>query len=253
MSDWLAALAAAALAGGLDAVVGGGGLVLVPALFALHPNVAAPTLFGTNKGAAVWGTTWAAWRYSLRVRLPWRMLVGAAILTALASAAGAWCVTRIDARVLRQALPLLLTLMLAYTLWNKQLGREHRPPASARVEALRAGTLGTAIGFYDGLFGPGTGSLLVFGFVRWLGYDFLHASAAAKWLNAASNVAAVGLFASAGHVWWSLAIPMAVANVAGSLLGTRMALRWGTGFVRGVFVVVVGALILRTAWDAWLR
>ena len=108
-------------------------------------------------------------------------------------------------------------------------------------------------GLYDGFFGPGTGSFLVFAFVRLLGYDFLHASAAAKLLNVATNVAALILFGLKGHVWWHVAAVLAVANIAGSLLGTRLALRHGAGFVRGVFIVVVGALILKTGYDAFLR
>ena len=109
------------------------------------------------------------------------------------------------------------------------------------------------MGFYDGFFGPGTGSLLVFLFVRVLGYDFLNASAAAKLLNTCSNFAALGLFAFKGHVWWHYALVLAIANVAGSLLGTRLALKHGAGFVRAVFVLVVSALILRTSYDAFLR
>jgi uncharacterized membrane protein YfcA len=107
------------------------------------------------------------------------------------------------------------------------------------------------LGFYDGFFGPGTGSFLVFLFVRWLGYDFLHASASAKLLNTATNLAAIGLFAYKGHVWWHFALAMAAANVAGSLLGTRLALKHGAGFVRGVFIAVVSALTLKTGLDAF--
>jgi len=109
------------------------------------------------------------------------------------------------------------------------------------------------IGFYDGFFGPGTGSFLVFAFVRWLGYDFLNASASAKLINTATNFSALMLFTWQGHVWWHLALAMALANVAGSLIGTRLALRHGAGFVRRVFIFVVLALIVKTAWDTWLR
>jgi hypothetical protein len=113
--------------------------------------------------------------------------------------------------------------------------------------------IGLVIGFYDGFFGPGTGSFLVFLFVRLLGYDFLNASASAKLVNTATNLAALILFAAKGHVWWHFMLAMALANVAGSLLGTRLALKHGAGFVRGVFIVVVTALILKTGYDAFLR
>jgi hypothetical protein len=113
--------------------------------------------------------------------------------------------------------------------------------------------IGLVLGFYDGFFGPGTGSFFVFLFVRWLGYDFLNASASAKLLNTATNLAALGLFAYKGHVWWHFALAMAIANVVGSLLGTRLALKHGSGFVRVVFIVVVSALILKTGFDGFFK
>ena len=167
--------------------------------------------------------------------------------------AGAWTVTVISPDFLRRALPLVLLGVLAYTLARKDLGRSHAPRFSGRREMAAACLLGGTIGFYDGFFGPGTGSFFVFLFVRWLGYDFLHASASAKLLNTASNLAALMLFAWKGHVWWHFALVMAVANVLGSVLGTRLALKHGAGFVRGVFIVVVSALILKTGFDAYLR
>ena len=121
------------------------------------------------------------------------------------------------------------------------------------METALACLIGLSIGFYDGFFGPGAGSFFVFAFVRLLGYDFLNASVSAKLLNLATNVAAIILFASKGHVWWHFALPLAVANVAGSLLGTHMALRHGTGFVRAIFILVVSLLILKTGYDAFLR
>ena len=150
-------------------------------------------------------------------------------------------------------LPLVLLAVLVYTLAKKDLGREHQPRISGRAEAAAAGGIALAVGFYDGLFGPGTGSFFVFLFVRLLGYDFLRASATAKLMNLVTNAFALALFVSQGHIWWHVAAVMALTNVAGSLLGTRLALKHGAGFVRIVFIVVVGILILKTAWDAFLR
>jgi len=133
------------------------------------------------------------------------------------------------------------------------MGRHHAPRFRGAAETLVAGGIALVIGFYDGFFGPGTGSFFVFLFVRVLGYDFLHASATAKLMNVATNAAALSLFAYTGHIWWHVAAVMAVTNVLGSLLGTHMALRRGAGFVRGMFVVVVGLLILKTGWDAFVR
>ncbi|WP_119155517.1 TSUP family transporter [Caldimonas tepidiphila] len=241
---------ASLLAGFVDAIVGGGGLILAPALFGTFPAAAPATLFGTNKGAAVWGTAWASAQYARRVSISWHALLPAAAAALAGSFAGAWAVTLVPADQLRRALPLVLIALLAYTLARKDLGRSHAPRFAGRHEALVASAVGGVIGLYDGFFGPGTGSFFVFLFVRLLGYDFLHASASAKLLNTATNIAALALFTAKGHVWWHLAVPMAVANVMGSLLGTRLALRHGAGFVRGMFIAVVSALILKTGWDA---
>jgi uncharacterized membrane protein YfcA len=143
-----------------------------------------------------------------------------------------------------------LTALAAFSL----TGHVAWPLAAVMAVANVFGSLiGATVGFYDGFFGPGTGSFFVFLFVRLLGYDFLSASAGAKLLNTATNLAALALFAATGHVWWTVAAVMAVANIAGSLAGTRLALRHGSGFVRIVFIAVVGALILKTGYDGFVR
>ena len=250
----LAVVAFASLFAGLiDAIVGGGGLILVPALFATYPGTAPATLLGTNKGGAIWGTAWAAVQFTRRVSLTAATMVPAMAAALAGSFAGAWAVTQVDASMLRRALPVILFAILLYTLARKDLGRHHAPRYAAAHERMAAAAIGLTIGFYDGFFGPGTGSFFVFLFVRLLGFDFLHASAAAKLLNTSTNFAALVLFAWTGHVWWTVALVLAVANVAGSLIGTRLALKHGAGFVRAVFIVVVGALILKTGYDAFLR
>jgi uncharacterized membrane protein YfcA len=244
---------ASLLAGFVDAIVGGGGLVLVPALFAAFPTTHPATLFGVNKGASICGTAVATAQYARRVELHWAALLPAALTGFAGSMAGAWLVTEISPQFLRKLLPLVLLGVLLYTLAKKELGRHHAPRFAGRAETLAACAIGLVIGFYDGFFGPGTGSFLVFLFVRWLGYDFLNASASAKLINTATNLAALLLFAVKGYVWWHIALTLAVANVLGSLLGTHMALKHGAGFVRVVFIVVVSALILKTGSDAFLR
>lgn len=244
---------ASLLAGFIDSIVGGGGLILVPALFATFPNAHPATLFGTNKGASVWGTAMATLQYSRRVALPWHALAPAALAGFAASLSGAWLVTVVSPEFLRKVLPCVLLLVLGYTLAKKELGRHHAPRFAGLQEALVAMGIGSLIGFYDGFFGPGTGSFFVFLLVRLMGYDFLHASAAAKLLNTATNLAALLLFTLKGHVWWHFVLAMAISNVLGSLAGTHLALKHGTGFVRGVFIAVVTGLILKTGYDAFLR
>jgi hypothetical protein len=244
---------ASLFAGFVDSIVGGGGLILIPALFSVFPTAHPATLFGTNKGASVWGTGFATWQYSRKVQMRWSALLPAAGAGLLASFAGAWLVTAVSPEFLRKALPFLLLLVLLYTVTKKELGRHYTPHYAGMQERWVAAGIGAVIGFYDGFFGPGTGSFLVFAFVRVLGYDFLSASAAAKLVNTATNISALALFIAKGHIWWHFVLAMAVANVLGSLLGTRLALKHGTGFVRGVFLLVVTALILKTSFDAFLR
>ena len=251
--DLIIVAMASLFAGFVDSIVGGGGLILVPALFAVFPATHPASLFGINKGASIWGTALATAQSARRVARQGSALLPAAAAGFAGALAGAWLVTAVSPDFLRKVLPVVLIAVLFYTLLKKELGRHHTPRFSGRAETVAACSIGVTVGFYDGFFGPGAGSFLVFLFVRWLGYDFLHASASAKLLNSASNLAALGLFAAKGHVWWHLALGLAVLNVAGSLLGTHLALRHGAGFVRLAFVAVVSALILKTGFDAFLK
>ena len=249
--DILLASVASFFAGFVDSIVGGGGLILLPALFAVFPGAPPATLLGVNKGTSLWGTASATWQYARRVRLPWRALVPGAVLALVGSFTGAWVVTQVSPDVLKRILPVVLLVVFVYTLARKDFGQVHAPRMSGRQEALAMACLGGTIGFYDGFFGPGTGSFFVFLLVRWLGYDFMHASASAKLLNTASNVAALVLFGWKGHVWWHVVAFTAVANVAGSLLGARLAIRHGSGVVRVFFLLVVGALLIKTAGQTY--
>ncbi|MBC5782935.1 TSUP family transporter [Ramlibacter sp. USB13] len=244
---------ASVLAGFVDAIVGGGGLILVPALFAVFPTTHPATLFGTNKSASIWGTAFAARQFSRRVDMHWPALLPAAVAGLVGGFLGAWAVTVLPSEFLRKLLPVVLVGVLLYTLVRKDMGREHAPRLAGHTQTAVACAIGLLLGFYDGFFGPGTGSFFVFLFVRVLGYDFLNASAAAKLLNTATNFSALVLFALKGHVWWQYAVALAVANVVGSLLGTHLALKHGASFVRGVFILVVSALICKTGYDAFLR
>ena len=240
---------AAGLAGFIDSIVGGGGLVMVPSLFAAYPNAVPPSLLGTNKAASVWGTAFASWIYTKKVNLPLGGLMAGAACALVGSFTGAWGVTLVTASAFKAALPIVLLALLIYTIKKKELGQTHKPKFTRRQETIRLAIIGVLIGFYDGFFGPGTGSFFVFLLVRWLGFDFLHASAGAKILNTASNSAALILFSIQGYVWWDLAIPLAIANVFGSMLGTRLAIRNGASFVRYFFICIVSLLIFKTSAD----
>lgn len=253
MAELLLLALASMFAGCIDAIVGGGGLILTPALFSVFPSAHPATLFGTNKVASISGTSVSALQYARRVTVPWRALAPATLAALIGSLAGAWVVTVSPPDGFRRALPIVMLAVLIYTLARKDLGRTHAPRHEVGHQALIASGIGLVIGFYDGLFGPGTGSFFIFAFVRLLGFDFLHASASAKLLNMGSNFAALVMFSLTGHIWWQVGIVIAVANVIGSLVGTRLALRHGVGFVRLAFITVVSLLICKTAWDSFIR
>jgi len=245
----LALIVAAFVAGAIDAVVGGGGLIQIPALFAVHPGQSAATLFGTNKCASVVGTANATWRYARRVVMPWRTILPAALAAFAFSYVGAAAVAWLPKDAVRPLILVLLVFAAVYTLMKKDFGESHRPTHSGHRELFYAILLGGVIGFYDGFFGPGTGSFLIFLFVRFFGFDFLHASAGAKVVNVATNLAALAYFLPNGYVLPLVAVAMAAANVGGSMAGTWLALRYGSGLIRRIFLLVVGVLIVRFAWD----
>ena len=251
--EWIIVSLASVLAGFVDAIVGGGGLILVPALFATFPSAPPATLLGTNKSGSIWGTAISTWQYSRKVDIHWHAMLPAAAASMAGAFAGAWAVTLVSGDFLRKLLPFILICLLLYTLSKKDLGRHHTPRYSGNRELWVACAIGLSIGAYDGFFGPGAGSFFIFLFVRLLGYDFLNASASAKLMNLASNFSALVLFGMKGHIWWHYAVVLAVCNVIGSLAGTHLALKHGAGFVRGIFILVVGALILKTGYDAFLR
>ncbi len=252
MADYVILAIAAFVAGLIDAVVGGGGLVQLPALFSAMPNAMPATLLGTNKLAGVCGTTAAAVGFARRVRVKWSTAVPAAMAAFALSFAGAFAVTHIPPDFIRKFLPFVLVAVAIYTFRKKDFGSVHAPAHTGRRERAIAILFGGGIGFYDGFFGPGTGSFLVFLFVRFFGFDFLGASAVAKVVNVACNFAALLWFGYSGHLLWQLGVVMAVCNVIGSLVGIRLAVRYGAGFVRKLFLFVVSALILKTAYDAFL-
>ena len=244
---------AALFAGFVDSIVGGGGLIQLPALFTAFPGTTPATLFGTNKLASIVGTTSAAIQYNRRVAIPWRVAGPGALAALVGSWYGAKAVAYLDPAILRPLILVLLVLVAAYTFLRKELGAVSNEPEHGKRSAMLAVVIGGGIGFYDGFFGPGTGSFLIFLFIRFLGMDFLRASVSAKILNVATNLAAIGFFVGNVELMWKLAAVMAVCNLAGSIIGSRMALKHGTGFVRKMFLGVVLVLIARLTYDTFLR
>jgi len=240
---------AAFFAGLVDAVVGGGGLIQIPALFASFPSTAPATLFGTNKLASVVGTSSAAIQYGRRVAIPWRVALPGAAAALVGAWFGAKAVAYLPPEVLKPLILVLLVLVAIYTFWRKDFGTGAGAAISGSRPVVLAVGIGGGIGFYDGFFGPGTGSFLIFLFVRVLGMDFLRASVTAKILNVATNVAAISFFALNVELLWRVAAVMALCNLSGAVVGSRLALRHGAGFVRKMFLFVVSALIAKMLYD----
>lgn len=240
---------AAFFAGLVDAVVGGGGLIQIPTLFAAFPAAMPATLFGTNKLASIVGTASAAVQYGRRVAIPWRVALPGALAALVGSWFGARAVAYLSPEILKPLVFVLLVLVAVYTFVRKDFGvgedrGQQRPRAVAMVVAI-----GGVVGFYDGFFGPGTGSFLIFLLIKFLQMDFLRASVTAKILNVATNLAAIAFFAFNVDLLWRVAAVMASCNLAGAVVGSRLALRHGVTFVRKMFLVVVCILIAKMAHD----
>ena len=240
------------IAGLVDAVVGGGGLVQLPALLLFLPAPLAasiPAVFGTNKLASVCGTGMALLQYARRVRMNWSVLRPAGGAALVFAFVGADAVTRLNPALLKPLIFALLVAVAIYTYRRKDFGDFHRPRLRPGHEKFWGIIVGAGIGFYDGFFGPGTGSFLIFIFIGWFGFDFLHASASAKLINFATNIAAVCYFVATDNVYYTYALPMALCNVAGSLVGTKLAIWKGNRFIRGFFLVIVMSLIAKFGYE----
>lgn len=241
-------LLAALTAGWVDAVVGGGGLVQLPALL-LVPGVTPLQALATNKLGSICGTATSSVTYYRRVRPDLRTAVPMAALALGGSVAGALSASLLPGEVLRPVILVALVAVAGYTLARPALGEATALRWHGRRHHTAAGVAGLGIGFYDGILGPGTGSFLVFTLVGLLGYAFLEASAKAKIVNFATNLGALLVFVPQGAVLWGLGLLMGGANLLGGYLGARTAVARGSRFVRVVFLVVVAALVLRLGWQ----
>ena len=246
--DWYILAPAAFFAGMVDAVVGGGGLIQIPVLLAQFPQTAIPTLFGTNKVSSIAGTGAALWRYARSVRIPWFVVLPCTMAALLGAWGGAALVAWIPRETMRPMVVVLMIAVALYTFVKKDLGHQVTRVLSD-ADRWKGALFGFVIGAYDGFFGPGTGSFLIFGFVRLFGMDFVQGSASAKVVNLATNLSAIAFFAGHGPILWQIGLVMAVCNLGGSYLGTRLALKHGPGFIRKAFLGVVAILIAKQLLD----
>lgn len=252
VSVWvLAALVLAAfVAGWVDSVVGGGGLIQLPALvIGLPAETSTPEVLGTNKLSSIAGTLVASATYLRRIRVPVAVVLPLVAAAFGGSAAGSSAARFVPKEVLTPVVLGAVVLVGAHTWFRPTMGRTHESRHSGWALTWRSGAIGGVVGFYDGILGPGTGSFFVIAIVAVLGFGFLEGTLAAKLANLTTNLASLLVFGFHGEVLWILGGLMAVANLAGGLLGARMALRHGNGFIRTVFLVVITVLAAKLAWD----
>ena len=238
-------LAASFFAGFVDSIAGGGGLIQLPALLIGLPKSETAEVLGTNKLSAVFGTTTAAALYRKQIKPDPKILLAMGVPAFLGSAGGAVLASKIPTSSMRPMVLLLLIVVAIYTWFKPDLGKfenlKHQSGRRVQIAALA----GAIIGFYDGIFGPGTGSFLMLILVASLGYAFITASAIAKVVNVATNVGAILVFGIHGAVIWQIGIIMGTANITGAVIGSRLAIKGGSTLVRKVFLIVTVALIIK--------
>ncbi len=247
----LALLVVAAFAAGwIDAVVGGGGLIQLPALLiGLPQDTPIPTVSGTNKLSSAAGTAVATVTYLRKVRVDWKFALPLMAAAYAGSTAGAQLVRFVPRQLFTPLVLVVVVVVGIYTIRRPALGLETNLRHDGRARILRVLGIGLGVGLWDGLVGPGTGTFFVILLVAVIGYGFLQATVLTKLANLTTNVAALVVLGLTGHVLWGVGAVMAVANLTGGGIGARMALRHGNGFVRRVFLVTVSALALKLAWD----
>ena len=237
------------IAGFIDSVVGGGGLIQIPALLISLPNTSVPIIFGTNKIAALSGTSIAAIQYAKRIKFNFKLLIIISASSFIASYSGARIVSLINPSTLKPIILVILIIIAIYTFIKKDLGKVQTRQLPFNKQAALGILIGLVVGFYDGFFGPGTGSFFVLAFVLILGFEFVQASAYAKIVNCMTNISALIVFISHGNFIISIALLMAVFNISGSIIGSRMALKKGNEFIRLFFLMIVVIMILRYGYD----
>ena len=244
-------LLASTFAGFVDSIAGGGGLIQLPSLLVGLPNTPTALLLGTNKVPSFLGTASATFSYLRRIRPDFKLAFFMAVPAFLGSALGASTATRIPKDAFRPIILVLLIFVALYTWKKKELGLVENFTYGRRHQFVIGGLAGLIIGFYDGIFGPGTGSFLMLILVAILGFAFMQASVTAKIVNLSTNLGAIVIFGYHGKIMWLLGLTMAIGNITGGFLGARWAMRGGSALIRRVFLLVTTLLILRLAVDTF--
>jgi uncharacterized membrane protein YfcA len=239
-------------AGFVDSIVGGGGLIQTPAGLILFPNNPVAQVIGSLKIPSFTGTFFAAITFLKKVKIPFIRFFSFSITAFCASYLGSFCLTKISNAFMKPVILIVLIGVAIYTFTKKDFGQETKQE-NLTFPLFKGLLICLAIGFYDGFIGPGAGSLLVIAFITFLGFDFLQANAHAKVVNLATNMGSIVLFTLKGAILWSIAIPMAICNALGGIIGSRMAIAKGNKFIRTVFLFVIIATLCRLGYDVFLH
>ena len=243
---------ASGFAGFVDAMAGGGGLIQLPALILGLPNKELPLILGTNKVPSALGTTAAARNYFKNIKPDIPLTLTMMFPAFVGSIGGAYFAAEVPKEFFKPFIVLLLIAVVIYTWLKPELGMDEKLKFTHNKRLFFVALIGLLIGFYDGIFGPGTGTFLVFFLVSGIGYAFLKASGTAKLVNLSTNIGAILSFQLTGHIWWQLGLLLAFANVTGAIIGSKLAIRGGSPLVRKVFLLVTTLLIARVAWDTFI-
>ncbi len=242
-------LVAAFSAGFVDAIAGGGGLIQLPALLIAFPDREVAAVSGTNKLGSIFGTSAAALNYRRNIKTDPRLLLAMVVPAFIGSGAGSLLATHISTEQLKFAIVSMLIAVFLYTLAKPDLGKVQILKGAAKQQRIVGASAGLIIGFYDGFIGPGTGTLLMIVLVAALGFAFVGASAIAKVVNVSTNFASILVFGLSGSIMWVVGIAVGICNLAGGLIGSHVAIRRGSEFVRKFYLVVTFALIVRVVFD----
>jgi uncharacterized protein len=242
-------LVAAFSAGFVDAIAGGGGLIQLPALLISFPDREVAEVSGTNKLGSIFGTSAAALNYRRNIKTDPKLLLAMVLPAFIGSGSGSLLATQISTEQLKVAIVVMLVAVFAYTLARPDLGKVEVLKGAAKRQRTVGAVAGLTIGFYDGFIGPGTGTLLMIVLVAALGFAFVGASAIAKVVNVATNFASILVFGISGSIMWVVGLAVGVCNLAGGIIGSHVAIRRGSDFVRKFYLVVTFALIVRVLFD----
>lgn len=253
LSALLLLCVAAFFAGFIDAIVGGGGLIQTPASLIILGNFPVASVLATVKIPSFSGTLVAAHQYLRKVNINWKLVSVICTITFFASYAGSQLLLHVSNRFMKPVLLIVLTMVAVYTFRKKDFGQKNEQAHHPKNDLKWAVLMSLLIGFYDGFIGPGTGSFFILAFIGFLGFDFLQASAHAKLANLATNLGSITLFIFRGKIMWAVAVPMAISNALGGLIGARVAIIKGNRFIRVFFLLVVAATLLRFMYDAFLK